>query len=114
MGLGTPFLPAPIYNTDGYLAYVHNRVRGFHAAVTGSIAPQWRYRLMGSYRKGWGDSRISTPTSPTATSLMIEVSYNPASLPALDLKAQLATDLGSMLGDRWGLCLSAKYSGRIF
>lgn len=114
MGMGTPFLPSPIYNVDGYPAYVHNRIRGFHIALKGQIAPQWRYKLMGSYRRGWGDSRLATATSPTATCLMAEATYSPAKISGLHVKTQLATDLGDLLGNRWGVAVAVSYKGKLF
>lgn len=110
MSIGSPLLRSPIYNRDGYMAYVDNRVRGFHAGVKGRIG-RVDYRLLGGYRKGWGDGRIPTVSSREDTSMLLEGSYALPQMPALRIKAQLAFDAGSMYGDNFGGCLTVTYSG---
>ncbi len=111
MSIGTPFLRAPIYNTDGYMAYVDNRVRGFHAGIKGRLSPTLAYRLLGSYRKGFGDGRIPTISTRESTSLMLEATYRMAAVDGLRLKAQIAVDRGTMFGNTFGATLSVQYSG---
>lgn len=111
MSIGTPFLRAPIYNTDGYMAYVDNRVRGFHAGIKGRISPALSYRLLGSYRKGFGDGRIPTISTRESTSLMLEGTYNVAAIDGLSIKARIAVDRGSMFGNTFGALISVRYSG---
>ena len=110
MGIGTPFLPAPIYNNDGYPAYVNTRVRGFHVGLRGSLGAI-DYRLLGGYRKGWGDGRVIYSRATEDTSMMIEGIYKAMRIKGLTLKAQLALDSGSMLGDNFGALLSVSYRG---
>lgn len=110
MALGTPMAVAPIYNTDGYMSFVHNRVRAFHAAVQGRIGQQWQYRLMGSRRAAWGTTLMPMPKA-TCTSLMAEVGYAPASVQGLQVRATLATDHGSLLGDNVAGMINITYTG---
>lgn len=112
MSLGTPFLPAPIYNTDGYLAYVDTRVRGFHAGVTGRIG-NVDYRVLGGYRKGWGDGKAPTATTRHDTSMMVEGAYTLPSVPAMRIKAQVGFDSGNMFGDNFGACVTVAYRGSL-
>ncbi|MDE6346028.1 MAG: capsule assembly Wzi family protein [Muribaculaceae bacterium] len=112
MSLGTPFLPAPIYNTDGYMAYVDTRVRGFHAGVSGRIG-NVDYRILGGYRKGWGDGKAPTATTHHDTSVMVEGAYTVPSLPAMRVKAQVGFDSGNMFGDNFGACLTVAYRGSL-
>lgn len=111
MSIGSPFLPSPLYNLDGYLAYVHNRVRGFHAGISGRIAGTVDYRLLGGYRKAWGDSRIPSAHSAEDTSMMIEAGYSIPSVNGLEVKAQVAFDSGSIYGDTFGACMTVSYRG---
>lgn len=114
MGIGTPFLPAPIYNLDGYMGYVHNRIRGFHAGVKGRIVKGIDYRLLGSYRKGWGDSRLPVVNAVHNTSLMIEGNWHPERIAGLGIKLQIAYDGGNMsISNGWGVALGVTYSGKI-
>lgn len=112
MSLGTPFLPAPIYNTDGYMAYVDTRVRGFHVGVSGRIG-NVDYRLLGGYRKGWGDGKAPTATTHHDTSVMVEGAYTVPSLPAMRVKAQVGFDSGNMFGDNFGACVTVAYRGSL-
>lgn len=111
MSIGTPFLKAPIYNTDGYPMYVDNLVKGYHAGIMGNICKSLDYRLLASYRKAWGDSRIPRATAVNNTSFMAELNYNPTSIKGLSFKAQVAFDKGSLLGDNFGSLLSVSYNG---
>lgn len=112
MSLGTPFIPSPIYNTNGCLQFLNNRVRGFHVGIEGE-APggQWAYRALGGYRKGWGTpfTPLLEPTS--STSVMVEGKYRPSSIKGLEVALQLAGDKGSMFGDHFGALLAVRYSG---
>lgn len=110
MSIGTPFLPSPIYNRDGYMAYIDSRVRGFHAGITGRIG-NVGYRVLGGYRKGWGDGKQPTATSRHDTSVMVEGNYTVPSVPALKLKAQVGFDSGDMFGDNFGACVTVAYRG---
>lgn len=110
MAIGTPFLPSPIYNRDGYMAFTDTRVRGFHAGVTGRIV-NVDYRVLGGYRKGWGDGKQPTATSHHDTSVMVEGTYRVPSLPALSVNAQLGFDSGNMFGDNFGACVTVAYRG---
>lgn len=113
MSIGTPFLPAPIYNLDGYMAYVDNRVRGFHVGVNGTIMPRLTYRILASFRKSWGDGRIPRSHAVDCTSWMIEGSYHLPPVPGLSVNLQLAMDRGNMLGNRFGTLVTFRYN-RIF
>ena len=95
MALGTPMAPGPIYNQDGYMRFVHTRVRAIHAAVTGHIGTQWQYRVMASRRAAWGTT-LMPMTKATSTSLLAEATYSPAQLNGLSIKAMLATDHGNL------------------
>lgn len=111
MSIGTPFLPSPLYNTDGYMAYVHNRVRGVHAGISGTPGGGLTYRLLGSYRTGWGDSRYPTAAQAHDFSMMLEASYTIPRVAGLNVSAQLAFDSGNIYGDCFGACVSLKYTG---
>ncbi len=113
MSLGTPFLPSPIYNTDGYIGFVHNRIRGFHVGLAGYLSSQLRYRLLCSWREGWGDSRIPTSYRVHDTSVMAEARYDFARVQGLSVKGAVAYDNGNMYYSGFGAELSVSYSGSL-
>ncbi len=108
---GTPFVPGTIYNKDGYLLVKDNRLRGFHAGISGTIYEPLQYRLLVSYRKSWGT--YTCPRTETAhdTSVMLEGVYSFRQVKGLQIKGQLAIDRGNLLGDNFGALLSVSYQG---
>ena len=114
MSIGSPMLKSTIYNRDGYQLFTDNRLRGFHAAVTGYVLPELSYRLMASYRKSCGSVFVPAITKRDATSVMVEGSYDAHKLlPGLSITAQVAVDRGSLYGNNVGAVVAVKYCGRI-
>lgn len=111
MAIGSPFLVSPIYNTDGYMQFAANRVRGFHIGIEGMISSQLSYKLMGGYRRSWGNGNIPFISPKDDTSFMLEAVYTPVSLPAVSFKGAFALDHGSLLGNNTGGLLTVAYSG---
>lgn len=111
MSIGTPFLRSPIYNTDGYYGFIDNRVRGFHVGVLGAVSKSVDYRVMFSYRKGWGSGRLPRSKPVTDTSMMVEANWAVPRVKGLGVKGQLAFDAGSMDGDLFGACVTVSYDG---
>lgn len=109
MSIGSPFVKSTIYNRDGYLQYLDNRIRGVHAAVTGYLSPRLTYRVMASYRKSWGTPFLPRLQKLSGTSVMIEGNYMP--VPQVAVKAQLALDRGGLYGNNFGAMLTVAYSG---
>lgn len=111
LSIGTPFLPSPLYNLDGYLAYVDNMIRGFHVGFSGDITPRLSYRLLGSWRQGWGTSRLPRAESVYNRSAMVEATYTmPLHGGRLDLSGAIALDHGTIYGNNLGTLLSLRYS----
>ena len=113
MSIGSPFVKSPIYNTDGYMGFTDNLLRGFHLGVSGHIGTQLDYHALASYRRSWGTPFVPRTQPASATSLMIEAAYRPRRIAGLKLTAQLAVDRGSLYGNNAGALLSISYSGII-
>ncbi|MDE6311295.1 MAG: capsule assembly Wzi family protein [Muribaculaceae bacterium] len=111
--MGTPFLRSPLYNADGELKFQHNRARGFHAAVEGQVAPQWRYKAVVSYQKAWGDGRRPLGTALHDTSAMLEARWTKGADSPWSARLQLALDAGTLRGDNFGAMLTVNYSGAL-
>lgn len=114
LSIGSPMLPAPIYNSDGYLCFVDNWLRGVHFAVAGSLSREWNYTAQASWREAWGTPYNPRTKRVTETSWMLGVDYNPSWKPKLSFKFAVAGDHGTMVGNRVGAMLSAVYSGNFF
>lgn len=111
MSVGSPFVKSPLYNTDGYLRYTDNMMRGFHLALTGNIIAPLEYRAMLSFRKTWGTPFLPRPKPLTGTSIFAEVIYRPVAVPGLSLTAQVGVDRGTLYGNNFGALLSLAYHG---
>lgn len=109
LSIGTPFLKAPLFNTDGYMGYANTKLRGFHAAVEGNPTDRLSYRAMVSYRKAWGNGYIPLTTPLHTTSVMVEARYDPARLEGLSFGAAFALDHGTLLGNNSGGMLTISY-----
>lgn len=111
IGIGTPFLKAPRYNTDGYPQYTHNLVKGFHIAAKGKISTAWKWKAALSYREAFGTGWVPSPTKYTDFSWLIETEGHLRSIPRLQFKAQIAGDHGNYLGNNFGILIGATYRG---
>lgn len=111
MAVGSPMARSPIYNTDGYMRFTDNRLRGWHLGIMGDICSQLSYRALLSWRKSFGTPFIPHNEPLKCTSMMIEATYNPQWFNGLQIKAQLAHDHGTLLGNNTGALLSITYNG---
>lgn len=114
MGIGSAFPLAPLYNADGQLMFLHNRCRGFHAAVLGQLPMRLEYRAMLSYQKAGGWGRKPGLHRLESTSAMLEAAWQPsANIPALHLKAQVAFDAGKLRGNNFGAMATVSWTGSL-
>ena len=113
MAIGSPFMVSPIYNTDGYLQFTANRVRGFHIGVSGNLCNELSYRLLGGYRRAWGSGRIPFISPKDDTSLMVEATYSPRNVKMLTIKAAFGLDHGELYGNTAGGMITISLNGLI-
>lgn len=111
MAIGTPFMVSPIYNTDGFMMFLYNRMRGFHAGIEGNICREVSYRALGSYRKSWGNGAIPLIVPATSTSMLVEAEWKVQSVKGLSVKGQFAFDYGTLIGNNTGACVTIRYAG---
>lgn len=113
MGIGTPFLKSPVYNTDGYPQYLDNRVRGFHIGIGGHPAARWEYRLLVSHRTSWGTPFVPRPHRMHATSWMADCRWQVPAVAGLSVTGAVGMDSGRLYGRSFGVRLGVEYSGKI-
>ena len=111
MSIGSPFVRGVIYNTDGYLRYTDNLLRGFHVGLKGDVNDEIDYRLLFSYRKGWGTAEMPRQKGVSATCFLLEANVRPHWLRNFDFRMQFAFDRGSLLGNNTGWLVSMRYNG---
>lgn len=110
---GSPFMTSPIYNRDGYMRFVDNKVRGFHVAVEGVVSDRLNYRAMFSYRQAWGSGYIPRVNKAHDTSAMIEGEWYVPYADGLSLKGAVAVDRGDIFGNNFGVSLTFSYRGEL-
>lgn len=113
MSLGSPLMKSTIYNTDGYLHYTDNRIRGFHIGVEGNILGNVDYRLLAGWRMSLGTPFIPTAKQLNNTSMMIEGSYKFPKISGLKIIGQVAFDAGNLYGNNFGILATLGYSGKL-
>ena len=113
MAIATPFLVSPIYNLNGYPAFMYCRARGLHLALTGCVdCIGLDYAVKYSWQQAWGTGRIPRAYSLLDNSMLFDVSWNASDiLKGFSVKAELAFDAGSLRGNNFGFMLGVRYSG---
>lgn len=111
MGIGSPFFPSTLYNLDGYMQYVDNRIRGFHTGISGSLSACLDYRILVSYREGFGTGYVPRKSPVHDTSAMIETTWQVPHLKGLCVNLQVGIDRGNLYGNQYGALLKVMYNG---
>lgn len=112
LGQGSSFPLAPLYNTDGFPEFLHNRTRGVHIAATGNISPAVTWTAKFSHGVAWGTGRIPDPRAMKNTSALATVDWDGSALVrGLSVSASVAFDAGSLRGDNFGALATVTYSG---
>lgn len=111
MAIGSPFVKSPIYNTDGYMRFTDNRVRGFHVAAAGCITDRISWEAALSYRTSWGTPYLPSPEKRHDTSMALSVGWDmPGIFSHWYLSGTLAFDAGSLYGDNFGALIALSYN----
>ncbi len=111
MSIGSPAFMAPIYNINGFPAFVANMMRGVHVGVEGSVTKSLTYRIKGGYRKAWGTGAVILPAPLHSTSVMVEGEWIVKEIPGLKVSGQMAIDRGTMPCNAFGVMATVKYDG---
>lgn len=111
MSMGTPFIPAPIYNTDGQLQFRHTRARGFHLAAEGDITARWAWKAAVSHARAWGTGRIPAFRALCNTSALVQAAWKGGR--GLSATGAVSFDAGKLRGNTVGVLLSVSYTGNI-
>ncbi len=113
LAIGTPVMPSPLYNLQGQNQFLCNRLRGFHLGVLGDITADLDYRMLLTYRKGFGTGLIPYITPRESTSMLLECNYRLPQVNGLAVGAQAAFDAGRLQGNNFGALVTVSYSGKL-
>ena len=105
---GTPFIAAPLYNDNGAMAFMFNRVKAVHIACKGDIARDWSYRFKMSFNRTWGTAGQPITEILDNFSTFVECRYQPQQLKGWSFTGALAFDSGDIYGDNVGFQLKIR------
>ena len=110
--MGTPFITSPLYNTDGTIYTLNSRVRLHHIGVRGDVFG-FKYRLLCSYTRNFGNNNASKALLSTNTATLLEVSKRFEKVWGLDFCLSLAGDFGTQFGNQFGAMFTVRKQGII-
>lgn len=113
MGIGNPLLPGPIYNKNGQITFVSNRVLAHHIGFSGSPDASLNYRILLSYARHWGTYDNPFNEIKKQFNSLVEVTYTPQRLQGWSFTLSAALDRGSLLGNNSGGMLVIRKQGII-
>ncbi|MCD8030152.1 MAG: capsule assembly Wzi family protein [Bacteroides sp.] len=108
MGIGNPLVASPIYNENGNMTFLYNRVKAFHLAWNGDISREWRYTAKLTYNQTWGTHNRPLPAIRENFSTFVGVGYTPEKLKTWDFLVSGALDMGEIYGDNLGMQVKVK------
>ncbi len=111
MGMGNPLLPSPIYNKNGMLDYVSNRMQGHHVGFSGTPFASLGYRVLLSYAQHWGTYANPFNEIKDQFNSLLEVTYSPEALKGWSFNMAVAIDRGDLLGNNYGGMLTLRKQG---
>ncbi|MBR5803868.1 MAG: hypothetical protein IKY31_05990 [Bacteroidaceae bacterium] len=124
MGIGSPFILSPIYNTfnhpnfindiTGKINFYYNRVQTHHFGFCGSPTREIDYRLMISFSKHWGSYYMPLIDTEEQISAILEVAYNPSQMKGWQIKGSIGYDHGTtIIGNNYGGMLTVSKIGQL-
>jgi len=103
-GMGTPLVQSPEY---GYkLGFFNNRIRAFHAGLSGYLSSNVAYRLLLTSVESWGTMGRPFFNKATDLSYALKISYCHPRLDDYLFNAEIACDKGTMYSNGFGGSIS--------
>ena len=93
---GNALITSPIYNKNGFMGFLDNRIKAWHLGINGEITNRFSYLMKGSYREGWGTYQFPLPVKHHSFDAMIQGMYN---IGPWQFSAAYAFDKGNIYGD---------------
>lgn len=113
MGIGNPLLPAPVYNKNGQITFVSNRVLAHHIGLSGSPTAALNYRILLSYARHWGTYDVPFNEIKKQFNSLVEVTCTPQCWKGWSFTLSAAMDRGNLLGNNSGGMLVIRKQGII-
>jgi hypothetical protein len=109
--LGSPLITSPEYNEKGWIGFQNNRVKAYHAGVSGRLSSQVAYRMLVASIDNLGTTGRPFLTRKQAYAGSLRLTYCHPRLEGWQFSAEIAADRGTMYKDNMGINLSIKKIG---
>lgn len=112
--MGNPLYLSPIYNKDGTIEVKDNRFVAYHVGISGEPTAGLNYRLLASYRKGYGTYNVPYADPRENFSMLAEAEYAFPAYSKLNgwaVKGAFGLDAGRWVGNNCGFQLTVSKSG---
>jgi len=111
--IGTPFISSPIYNKDGNVSIVNNRVQVHHFGIEGDVSG-YRYKLLSSFSKNYGSYNNPYPEMIPNTSVLLELKKQFPKFSNIEAGCSVGGDFGKLYGNSLGCLFSIRKTGDLF
>ena len=111
--IGTPFISSPVYNKDGKVSIVNNRIQVHHIGIEGDVSG-YRYKLLSSFSKNYGSYNEPYPEMIPNTSFLLEVNKQFQKLSNIEIGCSIGGDVGRLYGNSVGCLFSIRKTGKLF
>lgn len=110
MGMGNAMVMSPVYNQDGYMAFIGNRMRGVHIGLNGNIG-DFEWKLMSGWRKAYGNGFLALLPPKKSWSFYAKCSWNPNRIRNWVMSLGIGMDRGNLPCNSFGAEASIVYKG---
>jgi len=111
--IGTPFILSPIYNKDGNVSVLNNRVQVHHIGLEGDVCG-YSYKMLGSFSKNYGTYGAPYTHMIRNSTMMLEVNKKFPALSNIRCGVSLGADFGKLYGNTVGCQFSIRKTGDLF
>lgn len=111
--IGTPFISSPLYNKDGSVYIVNNRVLVHHIGMEGDVSG-YNYKLLTSFSKNYGSYSSPYPEMIRNTSMLLEVNKQFKTLSNIRCGVSIGGDFGKLYGNSVGCMFTLRKTGDLF
>jgi hypothetical protein len=111
--IGTPFITSPIYNKDGKVYIINNRVEVHHFGIEGDVSG-YRYKVLSSFSKNYGSYIYPYPEMIPNTSVLFEVNKQFPEISNIEVGCSIGGDFGKLYGNSVGCLFSIRKRGDLF
>lgn len=109
--IGNPLLRSPIYNSNGKISFLHNRIKAHHFGFRGTPLKDLDYNFKFSYVRSWGTYLYPTPNIMHSYNAALQVNYHPAKLKGWAAGIGIGIDRGALYGNNFGANIAISKSG---